>query len=75
MVSSGSKNFISQADKVGLNLAGRLAVDTVNCLIARICDFFGVFGQFDLWCKVCTVCIAWLQHLVYTTEGRPVAGE
>ena len=42
MVSSGSKIFISQADKVGLNLAGRLAVDTVNCLIARICDFFGV---------------------------------
>ena len=39
--------FICQTDQIGTNFAGLLVVDTKNFFVARVSDFFRIFGKLD----------------------------
>ena len=68
------KFLICKADQISFDLAGFLAVDTVYGLVARVGNFFCVFGKFDLRLEGITVSVFYSGKFVNAAECRVVIG-
>ena len=64
------KFLICKPDQISFDLAGFLAVDTVYGLVARVGNFFCVFGKFDLRLEGVTVSVFYSGKFVNAAECR-----
>lgn len=72
-VFAGIEGFICKADEVGLDFSGGFIINPVNRLVARIGNFFCVFGNLNLWYKF-AVLILDGGKLVDTSKRRTILG-
>ena len=68
------EGLTDEADNVCDDLVAVLSVDTVGCLIARVCDLLLVLGKLDLRDKGSGLLIHDRRELIDAAEGRAVLG-
>ncbi len=63
-----------ETDQICDDLAGFLVVDTVDGLVARVCDLLRVLGELDLRDEFLPPSFVHGSQLINTAEGRAVLG-